>query len=804
MANKKLTDLTELTTPADGDFLYIVDVSDTTESAQGTSKKIRKDKVDSGASKENIANKQNSLAIDGTGTKYPTVDAVNTIDLQKVLDVGSDASVISGDNFSNLEIAPTYIALSQGKSSVNSRTGFYIDNGILSIDRENEIDVNKTSIKIDVPTVITTLNFPAKTVAGDYTLATTDDIFDNLKLNFKYPSDFTFRPFSIFEQNGIFNVDKKPFDLISDKVSKMQAYYVDYQNGSNSNDGLTESTAFKTIIYAINTAGARLIYTRGGDIIQSDGFGLISGTSGVEDIFIIKKGLDKTYILNNLLSPIFTLDTGTTYSTLVAGITAINVVDFNFENSNGFKTNLDEVASLAIVNSTPNSYWINTGTETLYLNLKDGRVPDANVFILKNSSDNRIQKDGGYVYNEGLSYIGGLYAYRHRGITTATSDSDANYLAENCEYLYSSQNGFGTTDNQGVTWLNNCNAYRNGSDGFNYSQGSIYTLSKNIEVNCQSFDNGYKQTVTSFHNGSSAHTKHTIIRINGKYFRNIGPNVIDVYGAFSLNIGVEAFDSLGFSDVASNPTSSGVNFADWGDFGCGTIAGESGTKMWLYGCKSKDDLLSFHKPTYLSDGITADTSVLYVDNSIKKAVTFGTITYGAFTFSDLSSYVFSGLSSGYVTPFYEPILIKDTVVSSTITGVATDTKVKSYLIKAKTLNVNDILNVVFEVNKVGAVGTGTYKIWKNTSDTLTGATQIATFTTVAGNLTTKMSRQFTLRSNLLYANSFSTSLISDIISASNSVGNTSFTTTNDNYIIISISLAGATDTAFISSVKINN
>ena len=79
MANKRLTDLTELTTPADGDFLYIVDVSDTTESAQGTSKKIRKDKVDSGASKENIANKQNDLTIDGTGTKYPTVDAVNAV-----------------------------------------------------------------------------------------------------------------------------------------------------------------------------------------------------------------------------------------------------------------------------------------------------------------------------------------------------------------------------------------------------------------------------------------------------------------------------------------------------------------------------------------------------------------------------------------------------------------------------------------------------------------------------------------------------------------------------------------------------
>ena len=79
MANKKLTDLTELTTPADNDFLYIVDVSDTTESPQGTSKKIRKDKVDSGASKENIANKQNDLTPDGTGTKYTTVDAVNAV-----------------------------------------------------------------------------------------------------------------------------------------------------------------------------------------------------------------------------------------------------------------------------------------------------------------------------------------------------------------------------------------------------------------------------------------------------------------------------------------------------------------------------------------------------------------------------------------------------------------------------------------------------------------------------------------------------------------------------------------------------
>lgn len=42
MANAKLTDKTELLTPADGDWLYIVDTSDTSESPQGTSKKIKK------------------------------------------------------------------------------------------------------------------------------------------------------------------------------------------------------------------------------------------------------------------------------------------------------------------------------------------------------------------------------------------------------------------------------------------------------------------------------------------------------------------------------------------------------------------------------------------------------------------------------------------------------------------------------------------------------------------------------------------------------------------------------------------
>ncbi len=41
MSDQRLTELTELTTPADGDFLYVVDVSDTSGSPAGTSKKLQ-------------------------------------------------------------------------------------------------------------------------------------------------------------------------------------------------------------------------------------------------------------------------------------------------------------------------------------------------------------------------------------------------------------------------------------------------------------------------------------------------------------------------------------------------------------------------------------------------------------------------------------------------------------------------------------------------------------------------------------------------------------------------------------------
>lgn len=148
------------------------------------------------------ANKQNDLTPDGTGTKYPTVDAVNAIDLQKVLDVNGFAELASGGGnvgiyYFNEEGEDTGVfnvnltdSISSSNSSIN------IVKGSIDIESSNSLESSRiqitpstfnlskrslvdgdfnTNVTLSTPVENTTLNFPAKTVAGTYTLATTDE-----------------------------------------------------------------------------------------------------------------------------------------------------------------------------------------------------------------------------------------------------------------------------------------------------------------------------------------------------------------------------------------------------------------------------------------------------------------------------------------------------------------------------------------------------------------------------------------------------------------------------------------------------
>ena len=94
MANTKVTDLTEVTTVASGDFLYVVDVSDTTDSSAGSSRKITQTNLVAAGFEttslgvtgltvsELIRTNAGGTALESSGKTVPTGDIIGTTDTQ--------------------------------------------------------------------------------------------------------------------------------------------------------------------------------------------------------------------------------------------------------------------------------------------------------------------------------------------------------------------------------------------------------------------------------------------------------------------------------------------------------------------------------------------------------------------------------------------------------------------------------------------------------------------------------------------------------------------------------------------------
>lgn len=104
MAGVKITDLTTLGTAASDDLLYIVDVSDNTESAEGTSKKIEVQNIasvfglESGTYTPTISDEANLIATPNSATFIKVGNIVN-VSIQ--LGIAFD----SGENDGTFEIS---------------------------------------------------------------------------------------------------------------------------------------------------------------------------------------------------------------------------------------------------------------------------------------------------------------------------------------------------------------------------------------------------------------------------------------------------------------------------------------------------------------------------------------------------------------------------------------------------------------------------------------------------------------------------------------------------------------------------
>lgn len=140
-------------------------------------------------------------------------------------------------------------------------------------------------------------------------------------------------------------------------------------------------------------------------------------------------------------------------------------------------------------------------------------------------------------------------------------------------------------------------------------------------------------------------------------------------------------------------------------------------------------------------------------------------------------------------------LFADTVDSSTVTGTTSETILQSYLIPANSIGVGTLS---FEnlFSKTGTAGTCTYNVKINTSNSLSGATTIATSGSVtATDLSKVMVRKGYLKTGntmVIYPASSGISVPAQSSLAPSSV---TFDPTVDNYIIVSVTLANAADSA---------
>jgi hypothetical protein len=148
----------------------------------------------------------------------------------------------------------------------------------------------------------------------------------------------------------------------------------------------------------------------------------------------------------------------------------------------------------------------------------------------------------------------------------------------------------------------------------------------------------------------------------------------------------------------------------------------------------------------------------------------------------------------------------DTSNSSVITNTTNNTLYSSTLIPSGTFTTGGVLECIFKIAKTGSASTTpfyTWRIYKNTSNSLTGATLLITG---AGNTSTNIRYEGTIRyfslsgGQIIYLGTPASSL-NDFSTSSNNIGTTSFNLSVDNYILLAIQPAQANSDTFFGTYK---
>ncbi|MFA6719452.1 MAG: hypothetical protein WCS15_10260 [Prevotella sp.] len=325
-----------------------------------------------------------------------------------------------------------------------------------------------------------------------------------------------------------------------------KTYYVDVTNGSSSNDGLTADTPLGLIEDAIKKPDVDVIVLAPGvysHVTSGNGYWIAGSAVLPHNMSIIcPNGRAVISQRQSFSSGTWATVDGKPHTYRILRTNTGRVFDSSVLDSHGDYSEMTHVTSIDAVEATAHSWYMDESSN-VYVHTSDDRIPGEEIYLFFKVLYGIPVSNTYTYYLENIDIEGGSSPFRL---------SHGNLYAKNCTFKYG-------TDSNGVSlWgsnaiLMNCTAANNALDGFNYHISSFGWLCNAVEIDCIGRDNGGITWINSnkIDNGSTAHEGCKVVRLNGQYMRNYGPNCIDITTAKSWNINCVTTDTKLGSDTSS-------------------------------------------------------------------------------------------------------------------------------------------------------------------------------------------------------------------------------------------------------------
>lgn len=372
------------------------------------------------------------------------------------------------------------------------------------------------------------------------------------------PSGFTYNPgFALTQGAGRGYVPT--FNPRSRIIAPTNTLYVT-TSGNNGNSGTSIGQAKRSlhsaIVLAATFVAPTTIHVGRGDYYYADGWA--GNVVFASDINLIALGDGPVRFFAEAGGIVWSSAGSGAYSGTLTPA-PFGFVDDSIRNIDGTGTWLVARASVADVQSLGGWFW---SLGTITVKTADSRSPDANVHEVPASAAGslgpNINAAARSLYVEGIEHFGYTRFFGQTFLNLTIVDGAVRHCSGNGVYCQVGTSAmFFRTRTQGHY------GEGAGADGFTYQAlgGDA------IESDCLSVDNGYDGAGIS--NGSTGHGNR-IIRCGGRYQRNDGPNIADVVGSLSLNLGVWSSNSRAVTAAQT------ANYCTDGAAG----------RMWLAGCYS--------------------------------------------------------------------------------------------------------------------------------------------------------------------------------------------------------------------------